>query len=44
MRSSVAVSKLKGALILAGGLADPTPFRRALRAIPEVLLAPAPER
>jgi TetR/AcrR family transcriptional repressor of lmrAB and yxaGH operons len=37
-RAEDAVATVQGALILSGGLADPTPFRRALRAIPDVLL------
>jgi hypothetical protein len=40
-RAEDAVAAVEGALILSGALADPTPFRRALRAIPGDLLGPA---
>ena len=43
-RAEDTVAAVQGALILASGLADPMPFRRALRAIPDLLLAPVPER
>jgi AcrR family transcriptional regulator len=38
-RAEDAVAMIEGALILAGGRGDPAPFRRALRRIPEHLLA-----
>lgn len=38
-RAEDAVLQIQGALILAGGLDDPAPFRRVLRRIPDLLLA-----
>ena len=35
-----AVLTIEGALVLSGGLVEPAPFRRALRRIPDALLAP----
>jgi AcrR family transcriptional regulator len=43
-RAEDAVASVQGALILSGGLADPAPFRRALRAIPDALLRLTPAR
>jgi AcrR family transcriptional regulator len=39
-RAEDAVAAIQGALILSGGLADTTPFRRTLRSIPYGLLRP----
>jgi hypothetical protein len=39
-RAEDAVVRIEGALILAGGLDDPAPFKRALRNIERDLLAP----
>jgi TetR/AcrR family transcriptional regulator, lmrAB and yxaGH operons repressor len=43
-RAEDAVAAVQGAIILSGALADPTPFRRALRAIPDALLGATTER
>ena len=42
-RAEDAVAAVEGALILSAALADPTPFRRALRSIPTDLLGPIGE-
>jgi TetR/AcrR family transcriptional repressor of lmrAB and yxaGH operons len=39
-RAQDAVARIEGALILAGGLDDPAPFRRVLRRLPKDLLGP----
>jgi len=41
-RAQDAVAAIQGAIILSGGLADPTPFRRAIRAVPDALLGLPP--
>jgi len=40
-RAEDAVAAVQGAIILSGAIADPTPFRSALRAIPDALLGAA---
>ena len=39
-RAEDVVLQIEGALVLSGGLDDPTPFRRVLRKIPKEFLAP----
>lgn len=39
LRAQDAVIRIEGALIVAGGLGDPAPFRRTLRRVPDDLLA-----
>jgi hypothetical protein len=38
-RAEDAVIRIEGALILAGGLGDPAPFRRLLKRLPQDLLS-----
>jgi len=40
-RAEDAVLTIEGALVLSGGLGEPAPFRRALKRIPDALLATA---